>query len=52
MGTDAVDPTAALNAETLDRLKRYLPAMMEMASRPDSTSQFRNYVRTLRAKVG
>jgi hypothetical protein len=36
----------------LDRLKRYLPALIEMAGRPDATPSFRNYVRLLRAKVG
>jgi hypothetical protein len=36
----------------LDRLKRYLPALVEMANRPDATPGFRNYVRLLRAKVG
>lgn len=41
----------AEDAEDLERLRRYLPALMEMASRPDSTASFRNYVRVLRARV-
>lgn len=36
----------------LDRLRRYLPALVEMANRPDATPGFRNYVRLLRARVG
>lgn len=39
-------------AQDLDRLRRYLPALMEMASRPSSSPSFRNYVRMLRSKVG
>jgi hypothetical protein len=42
----------AQEAGDLDRLKRYLPALVEMANRPDATPGFRNYVRLLRAKVG
>lgn len=42
----------AQQAGDLDRLKRYLPALVEMANRPDATPGFRNYVRLLRAKVG
>lgn len=36
----------------LDRLRRYLPALVEMANRPDATPGFINYVRLLRARVG
>lgn len=51
-GPPGADPLAAqMKAEDLDRLKRYLPALIEMAQRPEATSSFRNYVRLLRAKV-
>lgn len=40
-----------MTPEDMDRLSRYLPALIEMAQRPDSTPSFRNYVRLLRAKV-
>ena len=43
---------AAREAGDLDRLRRYLPALTEMATRPDATPGFINYVRLLRAKVG
>src|SRR5690348_7314936 len=41
----------AVEAEDLDRLRRYLPALVEMANRPDATASLRNYVRLLRAKL-
>lgn len=51
-GPPGEDPLRAqMTAEDLDRLKRYLPALIEMAQRPDATASFRNYVRLLRAKV-
>lgn len=52
LGASGVDLGQQLSQQDLDRLKRYLPALMEMASRDDATPSFRNYVRTLRAKVG
>ena len=45
-------PQKAQEAGDLDRLRRYLPALTEMANRPDATPSFINYVRLLRAKVG
>lgn len=42
----------AQEAGDLDRLRRYLPALTEMANRPDATPSFVNYVRLLRSKVG
>lgn len=45
-----VDNPGTDSPQDLDRLRSYLPALVEMASRPDSTSSFRNYVRVLRAK--
>ena len=42
---------AAIESEDMTRLKTYLPALLEMASRPDSTASFRNYVRLVRAKA-
>ena len=39
------------NAETMDRLRRYLPAMVEMANRPDATADFRHYVSLVRASL-
>lgn len=41
-----------MDQQDLDQLRKYLPALMEAASRPDATQSFRNYVRLLRAKVG
>jgi hypothetical protein len=52
VGPDALGlgPSAEMEADT-ERLKTYLPALIEMANRPDSTSSFRNYVRQLRSRV-
>jgi len=33
------------------KLRAYLPAMLEMANRPDATASFINYVRMLKAKA-
>lgn len=49
--TGLPNQTQQLAQGDLERLERYLPALMEMANRPDSTPSFRNYVRLLRAKV-
>lgn len=47
------DPLAQqMDEQDLQRLRAYLPALMEAADRPDATQSFRNYVRLLRAKVG
>ena len=35
----------------LQRLKTYLPALLEMANRPDASQSFRNYVSVLRATI-
>ena len=42
---------SAMQDEDTERLKTYLPALIEMANRPDSTSSFRNYVRQLRSRT-
>lgn len=46
----ANDPSVMSNQD-LAQLRQYLPALLEMANRPDSTSSFRNYVRILKAKL-
>lgn len=52
VGPEAIGLGAkAIESEDLDRLRRYLPALVEMANRPDSTASFRNYVRLIRAKT-
>lgn len=48
----AIDMQAQIQEKDLERLRRYLPALVEMANRPDATASFRDYVRMLRAKVG
>lgn len=50
VGTAGTDQ--GMSAADAARLARYLPAMVEMAQRPDATPQFKNYVRLLRARVG
>ena len=52
VGPDAIGlGPKAEEGEDLDRLRRYLPALVEMANRADSTASFRNYVRLVRSKV-
>ena len=51
LGAAGVSAAEQMEAGDLERLKRYLPALMEAASRPDATPSFKNYVRILRSKV-
>ena len=46
----ASDP-AVMASEDIVKLRAYLPAMLEMANRPDATASFKNYVRLLKAKA-
>lgn len=42
---------ATVDPQDAERLRGYLPALIELANRPDSTVELRNYVRTVRALV-
>lgn len=52
VGPDALGITpAAAETRDLAKLRAYLPALLEMANRPDATQSFINYVRELRARA-
>jgi hypothetical protein len=47
LGLDA----GSVKNEGLEKLRPYLPVLMFQANRPESTQEFRNYVRNLRAQL-
>jgi hypothetical protein len=51
MGAAGVSAAEQMQAGDLEKLRAYLPALIEAAGRPDATPSFKNYVRILRSKV-